>query len=159
MIIRHKGDLVSFADKHNKNEDIDNTIILVHGCNLVGGFGAGIAGQIANTWPEVKANYMNNYSNRKLGNFDVVKVSDKLFVVNLYTQTNVRSRYNMRVASPAAIALGMSHILTGLSAKDNYEVHTVKIGSGLGGLDTEEVDDIYEVVTSYCNYDIHVWDF
>ena len=38
-----------------------NADIIAHGCNTMGGFGSGVAGQMAKIYPEVRQAYMSKY--------------------------------------------------------------------------------------------------
>lgn len=63
--------------------------IIAHGCNCRGGFGSGVAGQIAKLYPEVRYSYLNkyNFSGWTLGEVQFVVTNDgKYTIANMATQ-------------------------------------------------------------------------
>lgn len=58
--------------------------IIVHGCNSLGIFGAGIAAQIKSRFPEVFNVYAKHH--RTMGSITFLEVSDGKFIVNGITQ-------------------------------------------------------------------------
>lgn len=75
-----------------------NQGIIVHQTNCSGGFGGGVAGQIARKYPHVRQEYFKlYYENQKqpnvslLGTYQSVKATDALTIVNLFGQYEYRS--------------------------------------------------------------------
>lgn len=76
------GDLIKLA----KNNTFD---VIIHGCNCFKTFGAGIAKQIKQEFPEAcSADSLTIYGDKnKLGSYSSVYISKyKLYVINAYTQ-------------------------------------------------------------------------
>jgi O-acetyl-ADP-ribose deacetylase (regulator of RNase III) len=119
--------------------------VIVHGCNCNGGFGSGIAGQIAKRYPQVRNRFMQNGTGKQLlGTINVGLVLDDLYIINAYTQETYGSKPNTKYASPLAISSALFRVLLDYSEE---EIHVPKIGCGLGGLTwTEEVMPIYSKI-------------
>jgi O-acetyl-ADP-ribose deacetylase (regulator of RNase III) len=63
--------------------------IIAHGCNCRGGFGSGVAGQIARLYPQVREAYLGKFerSGWKLGQVQFVPIEDSnLIIANMATQ-------------------------------------------------------------------------
>jgi len=124
--------------------------IIAHGCNCSGGFGSGVAGAIAWRFPEVKKAYHAHQATNTprpdlLGTIQPVKITDELYVVNLFTQLEYGSD-GRRYASVEAIteAIVELHLWREDSQLIHLPIHIPKIGSLRGGLDWEtEVKPIF----------------
>jgi O-acetyl-ADP-ribose deacetylase (regulator of RNase III) len=144
MILYKKGDLLK------------STGIISHGCNCVGGFGSGVAGQIAAQYPFVKEYYLHKHNNGgwKLGDIQIVSVTpDKLFV-NCATQKEYYPRdivhADYRAIQTILNKLYRIHEDTGL------EVNIPKIGCGLAGGDWNIVEKLVDCQFAFSN--ITVWE-
>lgn len=136
--------------------------IIAHGCNLEGGFGAGVAGAIAAKYPQVRDFYLRTYKKGDLGYAHMITVDRDLIIANCYTQRTVARYRGEVVASPAAIELSMNLVFD-LAMMMDLPVHTVPIGSGLGGLERKEVFDRLENATKWAErtnpeISLTVWD-
>jgi len=146
MITIKKGDLLATKG------------IITHGVNCVGGFGSGIAGQIAREFPYVREFYLTKHKSEgwKLGDIQVVTISpDKLFV-NCATQFNFLPR-DIVHADYTAIATCM-HKLKLLSTAAELEINLPKIGCGLAGGDWNEVKKIIDNVFEYHPINVKIWE-
>lgn len=130
----------------NKNIlDIDYGVI-VHGVNCSGGFGSGLAGQIKSKYPVVERVFKATPPCPELlGEIQVVKVSDALFIVNAFTQVYY-GRNNIRYADVGAIQTTLKTAIR-FADKIGQDIHLPLIGCGLGGLDWGiDVKPIYETL-------------
>lgn len=78
-----KGDVTQPITEGNK--------FIIHVCNDIGAFGAGVALAIGKKWPVVKTKYKewSNKDDFKLGNIQHVKVEKDLVVINMIAQHNI----------------------------------------------------------------------
>lgn len=113
--------------------------VIAHGCNTVGGFGSGMAGQIAKLYPEVRTAYMNKYKRQgwKLGEIQIVS-TEKFVVVNMATQktfgyTGVHINYD-------ACDQAFEKLLI-YAELHELDVAIPRIGSGLAGGKWELVEE------------------
>lgn len=126
--------------------------IIAHGVNCHGVMGAGVALAIRKKWPAVYDLYTKNVAptgmnHQLLGSCHIIRVDASLWVANCYSQLNY-GRVPMRYASPKAIEQSLRFVYATASAYD-VDVHSVKIGSDLGGLDWEtDVRPIFEALNS-----------
>lgn len=122
--------------------------IIGHGCNCSGGFGSGIAGQIAERWPRVRKAYIKKYekSGWKLGEIQLVFSSDDLelpIIANIATQENFGYDGQLYV-DYKAIEIGLSKVLSYCN-EHSFGLALPKIGCGLAGGDW---DVVYEILLS-----------
>ena len=152
-IIYKKGDVL----KALKNGEVD---IVAHGVNCSGGFGSGIAGQIAKQFHEVKKEYIHKYQTEGWGLGQTQTVNyytegkgyrHKCITVNCATQkyygSNPRSQPNGMYCDYEAIKECMIELhnsckVLGLILGIN------RIGCGLGGGDWNEVEKIINDIFS-----------
>lgn len=121
------------------------TVIVPHICNNINAFGAGFAGQTAQIFPEVKANFHMLGNTAKLGQTQFVttnfnsKTRNKIIFANMIAQNKLISDNNTRPINYAALVYCMNEVrsfIKNLNHKyeyDNIEIHAAKFGSGLAG--------------------------
>jgi O-acetyl-ADP-ribose deacetylase (regulator of RNase III) len=108
--------------------------VIAHGCNTKGSFGAGIAKQIADRAPEVKAAYK-AFAPYQLGCVQAVAASSlgNRLVYNLMTQV-----WPGRDARLSAISVAFTNMANSLPhAYDRMGIP--RIGCGIGGLHWDQV--------------------
>lgn len=117
--------------------------IICHGVNASGGFGSGIAGQIAKKYPLVRQEYFRKYqdSGWKLGECQFVWIpSINKYIVNICTQEKY-GKENKLYVNYEAIENGIRFVLK-YALQEKFSVATVKLGCGLGGGDWNIVRQI-----------------
>lgn len=116
--------------------------IIVHGCNCFNTMKSGIAGQIANQFPEVvKSDHQTIKGDRsKIGTFNIVKFNrndlDHFYIVNAYTQYTYARDHDVFEYD------GFELILDNLSKVDIFKNNRFGfplIGCGLAGGDEERI--------------------
>ena len=116
--------------------------VVLHGCNCQGGFGSGIAGQIARKWPHVRDAYLRLHRSGGtiLGFFQPVLIGNDQFIVNAGTQDRYMPRGVVHADYDA-----INDVLESLklyTTNKHQRIGIPKIGSGLAGGDWEEVERI-----------------
>lgn len=121
---------------------------IAHGCNAVGGFGSGVAGQIAKQFPRVKHAYIERHHTlgHELGDVHFVYRGDKpgKYIVNCITQQEYYPRDRVH-ADYEAIETCMRKV------KDYANGRTIaipKIGCGLAGGSWKIVEKILNKIFS-----------
>jgi hypothetical protein len=123
------------------------SVIIPHICNNVNAFGAGFAGQVANIYPEVKANFHILGQQAKLGHTQFITVKENkqyrhsITFANMIAQNKLISHNNKRPLNYGALVYCMNQVK--LYVKDlqkqkdgcSIEIHAPKFGSGLAGGD------------------------
>lgn len=139
------ANLFDIAGSRIKSEQNGASVIIPHVCNNVNAFGAGFAGQIAQLYPEVKANFHMLGSQAKLGHVQFINVrSDKkyghsIIFANMISQNKLISEKNKRPLNYAALVYCMNQVksyskhLQSSSDAGRVEIHCPKFGSGLAG--------------------------
>lgn len=118
--------------------------IIVHGCNMQGKFGSGIALQIKEVYPEAYAVYKQCEVTKglTLGEYSTVDVGDlrNLYIVNMITQQNY-GKDGKKYVSYDAIHEGFTKLFTRLeeNSRQDLTVRFPAIGAGLGGGDLEVI--------------------
>lgn len=136
--------LFDIASSRIKSEQNGASVIIPHVCNNVNAFGAGFAGQVAQLYPEVKANFHMLGSQAKLGHVQFINVrSDKkyghsIIFANMIAQNKLISDKNKRPLNYAALVYCMNQVKSyskHLQSSDasRVEIHCPKFGSGLAG--------------------------
>jgi O-acetyl-ADP-ribose deacetylase (regulator of RNase III) len=120
-------------------DDIKGPTVIMHGCNMQGMMGAGIAKTVKHLYPDLYNDYHNiccNENKATLGGVHLFRVSDDLYVANAFTQVQLRD------ARPQAIRNCLRIISD--SFPPEVELRSVRVGCGLGGLKWEEIKYLYE---------------
>jgi len=148
MITYKHGDVLKALEDREIN-------VMAHGCNCSGGFGSGVAGQVAKKWPHVRNAYkaLHNENGTILGFFQPVAISDDQFVVNCGTQDQYLPR-GIKHADYDAIDDVMESLSLYVSRKP-LKVGIPKIGSALAGGDWVEIEKI--VLRYFTESDITVY--
>jgi O-acetyl-ADP-ribose deacetylase (regulator of RNase III) len=131
MIIYKKGNLLDAEERY-----------IGHGCNCQGIMGSGVAKALSDKWPIVKKRDRAHFERGMsvLGNLDYVVVEENpsKLVVNLYTQPRPGP-----CASLHAIRSSIYRFFSdGEGDSAPVSLALPRIGSGLGGLKWEEVEDM-----------------
>lgn len=139
--------------------DTERTVI-AHGVNCFGGFGAGVAGQIAKKWPIVKDKYLEKHTSQGwvLGDVQYCTIPrERRFVANLATQ----ERYG-RMPKQYVDYQGVRAALRWLFQDAElwgWDIAMPKIGCGLGGGDWDMIQGIIleELADKQIDVSIYEW--
>ena len=147
MIIHKNGDLFT-----------SNADVLAHGCNCIGGFGAGIALQFAKHHPKSKEAYLKKYntSGWNLGEVQLVKDSNRI-IANCATQFGYGKYGNKKIhADYNAIETCMKKLYR-FCKENNKSIAIPKIGAGLAGGDWKIISKIIEKI--FTDLEIEIREF
>jgi O-acetyl-ADP-ribose deacetylase (regulator of RNase III) len=136
--------------------------IIVHICNDIGGWGKGFVMALSAKWKEPESEYRNWFQSQKdfvLGEVQIVKVSDEIFVANLIGQRKINKdengnppiRYN-------AIEIGLEKISI-YAQEYNASIHMPRIGCGLAGGKWEIIEPLIIKYLSKNDIEVNVYDF
>jgi len=116
--------------------------IVAHGCNCIGGFGAGVALAIRKKWPKVYDTFKTAGTGiQLLGQTQIVELTDMLYVANCFTQHCVGNDGGV-YADTDAITNSLNETFY-FAETSGLDLYMPKIGAGLGGLSYE--DDVYPI--------------
>lgn len=134
-----------------KTENRDITTVekglVLHGVNCQNAFNSGVAGAIKVKWPNVKDAYHYIFDvgiENLLGHAQFVKVSDELWVGNLFTQ-EFYGYDGARYADPTAIEQALRTSLVYARNAKITDLYIPRIGCKRGGLSWET--DVLPIVT------------
>lgn len=120
--------------------------VIVHGCNMKGVMGSGVAKAICEKYPDCYARYKlslgDPWGKPKLG--DIIwwiNPTVKLFIANGLTQENFGSDSTVRYANYAAIA-NVFRLAMLTDNGDGGDIHFPKIGAGLGNCDWNIIEQL-----------------
>lgn len=135
MIEYKKGDLLDVTEG-----------VIVHGCNMLGVMGAGVAKAISEKYPDCYARYKlaleDPWQKPKLGTIIWwIDKTEKLFIANGLTQETCGGDSSIRYANYVAIANVFRLVM---SSNTGYEsdIHFPKIGAGLANGDWNIIEQI-----------------
>lgn len=127
-----------------------NVDIVAHGVNCRGGFGKGIAGQIAKLYPHVREKYLEKHRGEgwKLGDVQYVLANDVLVIANCATQDeywNLGDDRNRVYVNYQAIQTVMEKLLLRAntahgSLRSAAIIGMPRIGAGLAGGDWKRIE-------------------
>lgn len=128
--------------------------IIAHVCNDIGGWGRGFVLAVSSRWPEPEFRYR-AWNTRGLGDVQIVKVDDKLYVANMVAQRDIKTVNGIPPIRYEALAACLE--MLGKSAGELYaSVHMPRIGCGLAGGQWSEVEPL--VKDKLARTDVYVYD-
>lgn len=132
--------------------------VIPHGVNCQGVMGSGVAKAIKEKWPEVYSLFKKNGTGKEmLGKAYYIPVSERVWVVNCYTQ-EFYGRDGKQYASLEAVQSALKSVF-GFAATNDLPVCMPKIGCGLGGLDWDtEVMPIVAHLSSVHDISVYVYE-
>lgn len=146
---------------HFKQGDLFSTQcdVIAHGCNTVGGFGGGVAGQIARLFPAAQQAYYNKFDTEGwgLGEIQFVYTAEGVIIANMATQPRICSFPGEKVVDFEAVRVCLTKLFDICSNK-HYNVVMPLIGCGLGGGTREEFLQVLEEVMKDRDIHIEVWE-
>lgn len=112
---------------------------------------SGVAKAIRDKWPEVYTSYAKTHESQNnrlfLGQVIPVKVSERLFIMNIVGQDNYGYDGKM-YTSYSAIDVGLQNMIKRIETESWLNaplvLHTPLIGCGLGGADWDKMKDIIQ---------------
>lgn len=132
-IVYIKGDLLESDES-----------IIIHGCNIKGGFGSGVAGAIKNRYPKCRQTYLAAFNNGELTMGGIVPYYDEVdnrLILNAITQPEY-GYDGQKYVDYDAIRTAM--ILADETIGVGQRLAMPKIGAGLGGGDWNIISEIIE---------------
>ena len=122
--------------------------VIVHVCNDIGGWGRGFVVAISKRWPEPEERYRAWHRGEgdtpfALGEVQLVKVDETIWVANLIGQRDVRVIGGVPPVRYEAIRKGLRRVAEE-ALRLEASVHMPRIGCGLAGGKWEEVGKIVE---------------
>jgi O-acetyl-ADP-ribose deacetylase (regulator of RNase III) len=130
--------------------------IIAHGVNCMGGFGSGVAGQIAKLYPRAKQYYFLKFNNKGWlpGEVEFISQYDDKIIANCATQGHYLPR-GVCHADYSAIEYAMNQVKK--YAQDHkLSIAAPKIGAGLAGGDWNIIEPILNKV--FQDYDIAIYE-
>ena len=130
--------------------------IIVHICNNLGAFGAGVSGAISDNWKIVETEYRKwaaSKVNFELGEAQFLAVEKDLYVGNMIGQHGIGIKNGNVPIRYDAVSKCLEKV-RGFALSNNLSVHMPRIGCGLAGGKWPEVEKI--IVKELINYNISV---
>ena len=130
-----------------------NCNVICHQVNCQGVMGSGLAKEIRKRWPTVYSNYIKKCSIAKLGDIQIVSITEKQSVINMFAQ-NYYGNDGRRYTSYDAF-WNCLHVIKQNVSKENTIAFPYGIGCGLGGANWEIIEKMIEVVLK--DYDVFIY--
>ena len=154
-VIYRSGDLLKAFEEHKVDR-------IAHGVNCSGGFGSGIAGQIALKYPTVKWDYLIQMKKGiNLGEIYGSIVGDNRIIYNCATQLKygrhpLDEKLGMYCSYDAIKSVALE--LEMISRLCHVSIGIPKIGAGLAGGDWNVIEAIFKEVFTDINIYVYVLD-
>lgn len=135
-----EGDLFALVKEN------DGGNVIIHGCNCMGAFAAGVAGLVARHYPEAYDQYQENYKQGLLvpGSAQYVFIDNDL-VINAMTQVYPGAHAELQLIESAFDKIIVCLKLLAERSLIQYErVWLPAIGCGIGGLTFDQVKPLFE---------------
>lgn len=141
----------------------DDTKIICHVCNDVGGWGKGFVLALSKRWPEPEARYRAWYSQGesagfRLGAVQLVDVAASLMVANMVAQRGVRATAGVPPIRYDALRECLTTLADRATSR-GASIHMPRIGCGLAGGSWTDVEAIIEATLLAARVPVHVYDF
>ena len=123
--------------------------IIAHICNDIGRWGKGFVLEISKKWDTPKLNYLDWYRNKSkndfcLGNIQIVKVENDVFIANMIAQNQIRTRSNPRPISYSCLKECLSKLSNEASLLE-ATIHMPRIGCGLAGGKWSKIEPLIQL--------------
>lgn len=145
--------MINYLDGDATKPTGDGNKFIVHICNDIGAWGAGFVLAVSKRWPEPESRYLQ--ASLSLGDVQITKVEDDIWVCNMVAQSGVRSRYNITPLRLDSLKDCLTKIDIAASTQ-NASIHMPRIGCGLAGGKWEDVE---KVIESSLHRKVYVYDF
>lgn len=136
--------------------------VLVHCVNDLGVMGAGIALAIANKWPKVKEEYTiwseEFHPLFSLGYIQTIKVSNTLWVCNLFGQRGISKFHGMPPVRYQSIMEGLFRLRDFMEKEGLKEVVSGRMAAGLAGGSWQTIEKIFNKVFESSNINVIIYD-
>jgi len=149
----------------------DGCKFVVHVCNDIGAWGAGVSGAIGKRWPKAERLYRDRDKIKdiplKLGSIIVASIpyeKHEVHVVNLVGQHGLRSKTNPKPIRYNAIQEGLNRLFKLIQSAemaysiDMISVHMPRIGCGLAGGRWGKIEPIIAEELSDKDVTVYVYD-
>lgn len=133
--------------------------IIAHGCNCRGGFGAGIALQVAKLYPKAKDMYMKKFQEEgwRVGEVQIVSVGNHRFIANCATQDKYGSPKGGKVYVSYPGLKAVMQELKEVCLDNNWTLAMPKIGSDLAGGDWNQIEQIINEVFGEMEVEVYIY--
>lgn len=158
MINYHQGCLFEYIDTLDKNK-----ILIPHVVNNINKMGSGFVVPLYTRWPTVKSEYheysgwfcdrLGFFRNYLLGKIQIIPVSSKIDVINMFAQDGVISQQNPKPIKYDALANCLTKIKTTYSCI-NKQIVAPKFGAGLAGGDWNIIESM--IKKHWCDFDVTI---
>ena len=148
--------------------DAPKSAFLLHSCNCIGSFGAGVAKSFKNLYPDLYFQY-NKYCNKNLKNqkrsplvgqsFIAIDSETQTKMICLFTSQGYGSLVDSEKMIVDATAKALAHLsINVLMVNDKVEIHSPKVNSGLFGVSwTKTESKIKDFLSKHPNITWTVW--
>lgn len=117
--------------------------IILHGCNMQGKMGAGLAKQIADKYPKVLEKYKKALPYSRLGSVIYVSINPNLIIANALIQDRYGRDPNITYCDYKAIEQAFK-LASQRALFANMPLHYSKIGAGFANGDWKIISEIIE---------------
>lgn len=139
----------------------EGTKVIAHVCNDIGRWGKGFVMSLSKRWKDPEMQYRKWYkcsTDFYLGNIQMVKVSDDIFIANMIAQKGLKNERNKTPFKCNAARKCLVKVRE-CAIEENASVHMPRIGCALGGSTWDVVGKIVEEELAAYDIQVYVYDF
>lgn len=125
-------------------KDKSKPTYILHVVNNLGKWGAGFVLALSDKWSEPE-NIYRSRKNWPLGEIDICKINDKLYVVNMICQKGIRQKYDKKDKQYICydnLKICLEKVKHMLSDINECNIRMPRIGCGLGGGKWQDIEPI-----------------
>lgn len=134
--------------KGNLFENLDKNIIIAHGCNCRGGYGAGFVVPLAERYPVAREYYLKRHEVKgwSLGFAQILPVENKnnIYVANCATQDRFWKKHRTEVLVNYKAVADSLAVVAKFAREQKLKVYMPAIGAGLAGGNWSKLKSIIE---------------
>lgn len=140
--------------------DIKGDKVIVHICNDIGAWGKGFVLSLSSKWDSPEKEYRKWHKSKKdfsLGNIQIVKVEDGIFVANMITQRGIRKNFTSVPIRYDSLDECLEKVSI-FALEKGLKVFMPKIGCGLAGGRWEKISPIIDKQLCSKGIEVYVFD-
>lgn len=138
---------------------------IIHCCNNIGVWGAGFVMALSRRWPGIERAYCDWGGPYKLGQVQLVKVEEDLYVLNMIGQSGVRTKSGAPPIRYEAIRECLKQVAGWAESEDfpcfgeTCSIHAPRFGAGLAGGEWDRIEKIIQEELVDKGLSVTIYDF
>jgi O-acetyl-ADP-ribose deacetylase (regulator of RNase III) len=137
---------------------VEGIKVIMHCCNDIGKWGKGFVLSISRRWKQPELEFK-KASPMKLGDFQLIKVEENIYVANLIGQHGIYPVNGTQPIRYKALENAMSEMIIQAMKLQDLTIHAPRLGCGLAGGDWSEIEKIINNVITPFGIDVYIYNY